>query len=103
PRHPPCPPGHPGNFCVKRGDFSWLGHHFVPNIADHVTQHWSGYLLLVIYAATQTASTLLMATTMDKTQRTILLIFPLFILFVVSRFPTGLLVYWVTTNLWTVG
>src|SRR5206468_4489275 len=45
----------------------------------------------------------LMSTTMDKTQRTIMLILPLVFLTVVARFPQGLLIYWVTTNLWTVG
>src|SRR5215475_14989147 len=36
------------------GSLSWL--HIVPNIADHANSHWSGYLLLVIYAASQIAS-----------------------------------------------
>src|SRR5437879_3256614 len=80
---------------------SWLG--IVPNITAHANKHWSGILLLVIYAASQTLSTILMSTTMDKSQRTILLIMPLVFVFVVARFPTGLLLYWVTTNLWTVG
>jgi YidC/Oxa1 family membrane protein insertase len=44
-----------------------------------------------------------MGTTMDKTQRTIMMVLPLFFLTVVSRFPTGLVLYWMTTNLWTVG
>jgi YidC/Oxa1 family membrane protein insertase len=83
------------------GSLSWL--HVVPSIADRTTAHWSGYLLLVIYAASQLASTFFMSTTMDKTQRTILLIMPIFFLFVIARFPTGLVLYWVTTNLWTVG
>jgi len=82
-------------------DLGWL--HIVPNITDSANSHWSGYLLLVIYAASQTASTLLMSTTMDKTQRTLLLIMPLAFLFVVLNFPSGLVLYWVTTNLWTMG
>jgi len=40
---------------------------------------------------------------MDKTQRTIMMFLPLVFLTVVSRFPTGLILYWMTTNLWTVG
>ena len=82
-------------------DLGWL--HIVPNITDPANSHWSGYLLLVIYAASQTASTLLMSTTMDRTQRTLLLIMPLAFLFVVLNFPSGLVLYWVTTNLWTMG
>ena len=46
---------------------SWL--HVVPNIADKATSHWSGYVLLAIYAGSQVASTYFMGTTMDKTQR----------------------------------
>ncbi len=80
---------------------TWL--HIVHVADQHVTEHWSGYVLLVIYAGSQVASTYFMGTTMDKTQRTIMMILPLVFLTVVSRFPTGLVLYWMTTNLWTVG
>ena len=80
---------------------SWL--HVVPNISDKATAHWSGFVLLAIYAGSQIASTYFMGTTMDKTQRTIMMFLPLVFLTVVSRFPTGLILYWMTTNLWTVG
>jgi YidC/Oxa1 family membrane protein insertase len=83
------------------GDLSWLG--VVPTIAAPTTSHWTGYILLVIYAASQVASTLLMSTTMDKMQRNLLLVLPLAFIFIVARFPTGLVLYWMTTNLWTVG
>jgi YidC/Oxa1 family membrane protein insertase len=80
---------------------TWL---HVVHVADkHATSHWSGYVVLAIYAGSQVASTYFMGTTMDKTQRTIMMVLPLFFLTVVSRFPTGLVLYWMTTNLWTVG
>jgi YidC/Oxa1 family membrane protein insertase len=82
-------------------DLHWLG--LVPNITDAANSHWSGYLLLGLYAVSQTLSTLLMSSTMDRTQRTLLLILPIAFLFVVLNFPSGLVLYWVTTNLWTVG
>jgi YidC/Oxa1 family membrane protein insertase len=44
-----------------------------------------------------------MGTTMDKTQRRIMMVMPLAFITVVSRFPVGLTLYWMTTNLWTVG
>jgi YidC/Oxa1 family membrane protein insertase len=102
-RHPPCP-GHElhPQTCVANGDFSWL-HGFVPNIAAHVNAHWSGYVLLVVYIGSQLASTFLMSSTMDKSQRTLFLVMPLVFVFFLLNFPTGLLIYWVTTNLWTVG
>ena len=75
----------------------------MPNIAAHVNAHWSGYVLLVVYVGSQLASTFLMSSTMDKTQRTIFLVMPVGFVFFLLNFPTGLLIYWVTTNLWTVG
>jgi YidC/Oxa1 family membrane protein insertase len=60
-------------------------------------------VLIVLYVATQLGSSLMMSgATMDRTQRNIMLFMPLvFVLFVI-RFPAGVLVYWITTNLWTV-
>ncbi|MBA2474679.1 MAG: YidC/Oxa1 family membrane protein insertase [Actinobacteria bacterium] len=82
-------------------ELGWL--HVVPNITADANSHWSGYLLLAIYAISQTTSTLLMSTTMERTQRILLLILPLAFLFFVLNFPAGLVLYWVTTNLWTTG
>jgi YidC/Oxa1 family membrane protein insertase len=92
---------HPG------GDLSWLG--IVPDITDPITAHWSGYLLVVIYVVSQVSSTYFMSTTMDKTQRTLMMVLPVvFVFFIIDPpgktvFPVGLLLYWMTTNLWTVG
>jgi YidC/Oxa1 family membrane protein insertase len=83
------------------GGLSFL--HFIPSIADHTTSHWGGYLLLVVYVLSQMASTLYMSATADKTQRAIFMLMPLVFVFVIAHFPAGLVLYWVTTNLWTVG
>ncbi len=83
------------------GSLSWL--HFVPSIADHTTAFWGGYLLLVVYVASQMASTLFMSATADRTQRILFMVMPLVFVFVIARFPAGLVLYWMTTNLWTVG
>jgi YidC/Oxa1 family membrane protein insertase len=83
------------------GPLGWL--HVVPSIAEPTTSHWSGYLLLVIYAGSQVLSTWFMSTTMDKMQRGIMLVLPLAFITIVAHFPAGLVLYWVTTNLWTVG
>ena len=88
-------PEYPGS------ELGWL--QFVPDITAQASAHWSGFVLLAIYAVSQTLSTLLMPTTMDKTQRYILLALPIVFLFFVVNFPSGLVIYWVTTNLWTVG
>jgi YidC/Oxa1 family membrane protein insertase len=82
-------------------DLAWLN--VVPNITDNINTHWSGWLLLVIYVASQTASTFFMSTTMDPKQRWIFLALPFVFVFFIINFPMGLMLYWVTTNLWTVG
>jgi YidC/Oxa1 family membrane protein insertase len=84
------------------GDLSWFGS-LVPDITAHANAHWSGYLLLAIYVASQLASTYFMSTTMDKTQRTMMMVLPVAFVPVLVNFPVGLVIYWVTTNLWTVG
>jgi YidC/Oxa1 family membrane protein insertase len=82
-------------------DLSWLG--VVPDITADANSHWSGYLLLTIYAISQLTSSYLMSTSMEKTQRVILIVLPLAFLFFILNFPSGLVLYWVTTNLWTTG
>jgi YidC/Oxa1 family membrane protein insertase len=83
------------------GDLSWL--HFVPNVADNASAHWSGWVLIAVYVLSQLASTYFMSATMQKSQRVLMMILPfIFIPFIVN-FPTGLVLYWMTTNLWTVG
>ena len=89
-------PKYPGS------DLGWLN--VVPNITDNITAHWSGWLLVVIYVVSQLASIISMPMP-DPRQKWIMLALPfVFILFIVNAtFPVGLLLYWVTTNLWTVG
>ncbi len=83
------------------GSLSWL--HFVPSIAEHTTSFWGGYVLLVVYVGSQMASTLFMSATADKMQRRLFMVMPLAFVFVIAHFPAGLVLYWMTTNLWTVG
>jgi YidC/Oxa1 family membrane protein insertase len=83
------------------GDLSWL--HFLPSIADKASSHWSGWVLIAIYALSQLASTYFMSGTMQQSQRILMMVLPIvFIPFIIS-FPAGLVLYWMTTNLWTVG
>jgi YidC/Oxa1 family membrane protein insertase len=60
-------------------------------------------VLIVLYVGTQLASTMMMSTpTMDPTQRKLMMFMPLiFVLFIIN-FPAGVIVYWVTTNSWTI-
>jgi YidC/Oxa1 family membrane protein insertase len=102
-RHDICPdinpPGvaHPKP-CGATPDSGFL---FIPDLTSKAT---GGVLiaLIVLYVGSQLFSTLLMSTTTDRTQRMIFIALPfLFVLFVIN-FPAGLLVYWITTNLWTI-
>ena len=95
-------------FDVYGGELGWLG--FVPDLTAGITDHWSGYLLLLVYLCSQLTSTWLMSTAMQSTaQRVIIMALPLvFIPFILDPpgstvFPVGLLIYWLTTNLWTTG
>ncbi len=92
-------PRRPGSY--HPGTLAFL--HFIPSIADKTTAHWGGFILLVVYVGSQMASTLYMSATADKTQRIIFMLMPLVFVFVIAHFPAGLVLYWVTTNLWTVG
>jgi YidC/Oxa1 family membrane protein insertase len=60
-------------------------------------------VLLVLYVGTQLISGLVSAVTADKSQRTMMMVLPfIFVPFVIS-FPAGLVLYWITTNVWTIG
>jgi len=88
-------------------DLGWLG--FVPDITANINDHWSGFVLLAVYVASQVSSAYFMSMTADRTQRILFLVLPfLLVPFIIDPpgstvFPVGLLIYWVTTNLWTVG
>jgi YidC/Oxa1 family membrane protein insertase len=74
---------------------------FVPDITAKAT----GVVLVVLialYIASQLTSTLLMSASAEPSQRWMMLALPLFFVVILFRYPAGLLVYWITTNLWTV-
>jgi YidC/Oxa1 family membrane protein insertase len=82
-------------------ELGWL---IVPNITAKVTAHWSGYVLLVLYLASQIGYAYFgTPPNVPRSQRILFMVVPFFIIPFVSRFPVGLLMYWMTTNLWTVG
>jgi len=59
--------------------------------------------LLVLYVGTQLISGLVMAVTADKNQRLLMMALPfIFVPFIIT-FPAGLVLYWITTNVWTIG
>ncbi len=59
--------------------------------------------LLIIYVGTQLISGLVMAVTADKSQRMLMFALPLIFVPFILSFPAGLILYWITTNVWTIG
>jgi YidC/Oxa1 family membrane protein insertase len=74
---------------------------FIPDLTDKATGSVL-IVLIILYVGSQLLSTLLMSTTTDRTQRMIFLALPFFFVIFIINFPAGLLVYWITTNLWTI-
>jgi len=60
-------------------------------------------ILMVLYVGSQIGASLVMSVTADKTQQRIMLLLPLAFAAIIPNFPTGLIVYWITTNFWTFG
>jgi len=92
-------------FAVQQGHAAgFFGESFL-FIPDLTAKAEGGVLiaLLVIYVGTQLISGLVMAVTADKSQRMLMFVLPLiFVPFIIS-FPAGLILYWITTNVWTIG
>jgi YidC/Oxa1 family membrane protein insertase len=59
--------------------------------------------LIVLYVGTQLGASLVTLVSADKTQRRIFLALPFVFVFIIINFPAGLIVYWITTNVWTIG
>ena len=75
---------------------------FIPDLTAHATG-WVLAVLLVLYVGSQLLSSVLMSVTADRNQRFIMIALPFVFVPFIQGFPAGLLVYWITTNFWTVG
>jgi YidC/Oxa1 family membrane protein insertase len=75
----------------------------IPNLAEKVTDPVLLGVLIVLYVGTQLAASAVTAISADPTQRRIMFALPfVFVIFIVN-FQAGLIVYWITTNVWTIG
>jgi YidC/Oxa1 family membrane protein insertase len=75
---------------------------FLPDITSKATG-LNLVILIVLYVGSQLGSTLIATATADPNQRRMMLLIPIVFVVILYRYPAGLLVYWITTNLWTVG
>jgi YidC/Oxa1 family membrane protein insertase len=76
---------------------------FIHDLADKVTDPFLLGVLIVLYVGTQLAASLVTAISADPTQRNIMLALPFVFAIFIVNFPAGLIVYWITTNVWTIG
>jgi YidC/Oxa1 family membrane protein insertase len=75
---------------------------FIPDLTSRATGAVL-VALIVLYVGSQLFSFLLSANpTMDKTQRMIFIALPFLFIAIAWQLPAGLLVYWITTNTWTI-
>lgn len=75
---------------------------FINNLTEKATGT-ELIVLLVLYVGTQLVSGMVMSVTADKSQRMMMFILPLVFVPFVINFPAGLVLYWITTNIWTIG
>jgi len=75
---------------------------FIPDITAKATGI-ALIVLILMYVGSQIVSTLVATATADPNQRRLMLLLPLVFVVILYRYPAGLLVYWITTNLWTIG
>ena len=81
----------------------WLN---LVTITEDVGESAASILLVAIYVVSQLTSTYLMSTAMQSAaQRWMIMLLPIaFVPFLFTvGFPNGLMIYWLTTNLWTTG
>ncbi|MCW2973582.1 MAG: YidC/Oxa1 family rane protein insertase [Thermoleophilia bacterium] len=62
-----------------------------------------GWFLLVVYIGSQMLSTVTMMTSQNPQQKYMFLLLPLVFAIFLPAFPIGVVLYWITTNLWSLG
>ena len=77
---------------------------FIPNLAAPLTDHIPVLLfMMALYLLSQLGASLVSAVSADRNQRLLILGLPFVFVFFIINFEAGLMVYWITTNVWTIG
>jgi YidC/Oxa1 family membrane protein insertase len=97
--------------CTQFGDSAYAAAHhitvadpsflFIPDLTAKATGAVL-IVLIVLYVASQLGSGLLSSASMDRNQRMLMLGLPILFVAFIINFPAGLMVYWITTNCWTI-
>jgi YidC/Oxa1 family membrane protein insertase len=74
---------------------------FIPDLTTKATGAVL-VVLIILYVGTQLVSSVLMTTTADRQQRILMTALPIVFVPFIIGFPAGLIVYWITTNTWTI-
>jgi YidC/Oxa1 family membrane protein insertase len=84
------------------GGVSFLG---IPNIFLPLNQIGTvyEYTLIALYVGSMLASTLLFSFVTDRQQKYMLAAMPIIFVPFVLNFSTGVMIYWITSNFWTLG
>jgi YidC/Oxa1 family membrane protein insertase len=84
------------------GDQAFLG---INNIFVKLNQLTpvAEYTLIALYVGSMLASTLLFSFVTDRQQKYMLAAMPIVFVPFVLRFTTGVMIYWITSNFWTLG
>jgi YidC/Oxa1 family membrane protein insertase len=84
-----------------KGDEGFL---FIPNLAEKLTDRPVALaFLVVLYVATQLGASAVTMISADPTQKRIMYALPFVFSVFIINFQAGLIVYWITTNVWTFG
>jgi YidC/Oxa1 family membrane protein insertase len=76
----------------------------IPDLAEPLTDHPALLaFMIVLYIGTQLAASAVTAIGGDKNQQRIMFALPFVFTIFIINFEAGLIVYWITTNVWTIG
>jgi YidC/Oxa1 family membrane protein insertase len=75
---------------------------FIPDITAKATGAVL-ITLIILYVGSQLVSGLISTFAADRSQQIMILVLPIIFVPVILGFPAGLIVYWITTNVWTIG
>lgn len=108
----------PDVFVGHSTDFSWM-FGFVDDIRQHINNgmsakemakfdpdviknaSYAGWILLIVYVGSQMLSTVTMMNSPNPQQKWLFMLLPILFVPAILRFPVGVMLYWITTNLWS--
>lgn len=98
------PAGTSDNFTFLFGFVTDIRQH-INNASEAFPKNWvgTGWLLLLFYIGSQMLSTVTMMTSPNPQQKYLFMLMPIFFSLFIVRFPIGVMLYWITTNLWSLG